>query len=198
MSRDRLRVVLDTGVLISRALRPGSVPANAVDLAKSIGDLLVSHQTLTELGDVLSRPKFKVWLDPIDTVDLVEAYAAMAELVTVIGEVAGCRDPDDDKFLSLALAGSADVIVTGDDDLLVLNPFQSIVILTPRQFLDAFSPNLSSPATAPRDRERAAARAEFRRLVNEGLESGISTRSMDEIFEDAVAQAGCSKATEGT
>ena len=46
-----------------------------------------------------------------------------------------CRDPDDDKLLELAVNGAADFIVTGDDDLLVMNPFRGIAIVTPAEFL---------------------------------------------------------------
>ncbi len=48
----------------------------------------------------------------------------------------GCRDPDDDKLLETALMGTADCIVTGDQDLLVMSPFQEILIVTPRRFVD--------------------------------------------------------------
>jgi predicted nucleic acid-binding protein len=50
-------------------------------------------------------------------------------------EITACRDPSDNKFLEVAVAGEADLIVSGDDDLLVLNPFREIPIVTPRAFL---------------------------------------------------------------
>ena len=46
-----------------------------------------------------------------------------------------CRDPKDDQILELAVSGNADCIVTGDDDLLTLNPFRGIAIITPADFL---------------------------------------------------------------
>jgi predicted nucleic acid-binding protein len=46
-----------------------------------------------------------------------------------------CRDPRDNKFLALVLGCSADVLVSSDDDLLVLNPYQGIPVLTPKEFL---------------------------------------------------------------
>ena len=46
-----------------------------------------------------------------------------------------CRDPNDDKFLELALSGGADCIVSGDKDLLVLHPFRGVPIVTPRDFV---------------------------------------------------------------
>jgi putative PIN family toxin of toxin-antitoxin system len=57
------------------------------------------------------------------------------QLVEVSEHVQECRDPGDDKFLSLALAGNASVIITGDDDLLVLHPFRNIAILSAFDYL---------------------------------------------------------------
>ena len=54
----------------------------------------------------------------------------------VHGEVRDCRDPQDDKFLALALACSADVLVSSDNDLLTLTPYRGIPILTPKAFCD--------------------------------------------------------------
>jgi len=58
-----------------------------------------------------------------------------AELVAITATVAGCRDPKDDKFLELAINGKAEIIVSGDADLLALNPFRGIPIVTPAIFL---------------------------------------------------------------
>jgi uncharacterized protein len=60
---------------------------------------------------------------------------AMAELVSITEHIAACRDPKDDKFLELAVNGKADVIVSGDADLLALNPFRGIPIVPPAAFV---------------------------------------------------------------
>lgn len=143
MFPDRPRVVIDTGVLVSRILRPQSVPAQAVALALTKTVSLVSEESLTELTSVITRPKFAAYIDPKDAREFVEALAAMADIVHVTLTVSACRDPQDDKFLALALSGQADIIITGDDDLLTLHPFRGISILTPRQFLEAFPSNAS-------------------------------------------------------
>jgi predicted nucleic acid-binding protein len=57
------------------------------------------------------------------------------ELVIPDERIAACRDPKDDKFLEAAIAGDADVIVSGDRDLEVLSPFRSIPIVGPLTFL---------------------------------------------------------------
>ncbi len=57
------------------------------------------------------------------------------ETITVNLNITACRDPKDDKFLEVAVAGHADIIVTGDKDLLALHPFEGIPIVTPATFL---------------------------------------------------------------
>jgi predicted nucleic acid-binding protein len=58
-----------------------------------------------------------------------------AESVAIIERIAACRDPNDDKFLELAVNGRADLIVSGDRDLVALNPFRGIPIVTPAIFV---------------------------------------------------------------
>ncbi len=57
------------------------------------------------------------------------------QIVPVIRRVAACRDPRNDKFLDVALAGEAAAIISGDKDLLMLNPWHGIPILAPAEFL---------------------------------------------------------------
>lgn len=136
MSPDQPRIVIDTGVLISRVLRPDSVPAEAVRIAQSRATLLFSEDTLAELLAVLARPKFAPYVDPGDVKEYVQALSAAARIVTVGASITACRDPDDDKFLSLAIVGEADAIISGDADLQVLSPFHGIPIISPREYLD--------------------------------------------------------------
>jgi putative PIN family toxin of toxin-antitoxin system len=65
----------------------------------------------------------------------VAKLLAGAELVTVRERIAVCRDPKDNKFLELAINGRADLIVSGDIDLLALDPFRGIPIVTPAGFV---------------------------------------------------------------
>jgi predicted nucleic acid-binding protein len=60
---------------------------------------------------------------------------AAAETVTIIEPIAACRGPTDDKFLELAVNGHADLLLTGDADLLVLNPFRGIPVVAPMTFV---------------------------------------------------------------
>ncbi len=131
----RERIVADTNTLISRLMLPRSVPGKAVHQAIEAGQLLVSDETLAELADVLARPKFGPYVTIQDRQQFIRLLGRVAEMVPITHMIRACRDPKDDKFLELAVNGGASVIVTGDKDLLALNPFRKIAILTPRQYL---------------------------------------------------------------
>ena len=130
-----MRVVIDTNVFISAALKNRSLPSEAVHLAAERDLLLKSPATEQELFVTLARPRllplipprFREWLE-----DLMTA----AELVPIAERIVGCRDPKDDKFLELAVNGYADLIVSGDADLLALDPFRGIPIVTPAIFVE--------------------------------------------------------------
>lgn len=131
----RERVVVDTSVLLSRLLLAEPVPGRAVGKVVAGGQLLLSEATLTELADVLSRPKFDPYISLKDRQAFIRLLGRIAEMVSVTYPVRACRDPKDDKFLELAVSGQADVIVSGDKDLLRLNPFQGIRLVTPADYL---------------------------------------------------------------
>jgi putative PIN family toxin of toxin-antitoxin system len=133
-----MRAVVDTNILVRALIRPhGSVGPVLLRLRSGHYTLLYTQSLLEELVDVLSRPrickKYGVTEDDIKTV--VALLLLRGEAVFVSQPLAVCRDPKDDKFLEVALAGKADVIVSGDEDLLVLDPFEGISIVSPVEFL---------------------------------------------------------------
>ena len=128
-----MRVVVDTNVFVSAALKESSWPAVAVRWVDHNGILLKSLSTEQELMQVLQRPRFAPKILPLFTANIERMFAA-AELVTITKQVAACRDPKDDKFLELAINGRADIIISGDADLLVLSRFHDIPILDPATF----------------------------------------------------------------
>jgi len=134
-----LRFVLDTNVVVSAALLAGSIPRQAFDNALEKGRVLISVPVLLELAEVLSRKKLNKYLLEEERMRFLVALLKEAELVEVTEAVTDCRDAKDNKFLELAVSGEADYIVSGDQDLLVLNPFRGIPILTPREFLSSLS-----------------------------------------------------------
>jgi putative PIN family toxin of toxin-antitoxin system len=129
------RCVLDTNRLISRLLLPGGAAARAVDHALALGVPLGWDDTLAELAQVLSRPKFDRWVLLAERQQFVRLLGGVARRVVITHRVQACRDPRDDQFLHVAPNGEAEAIVTGDRDLLVLDPFHGMRILSPSGFL---------------------------------------------------------------
>lgn len=129
------RIVVDTGVLVSRLLLADSLPAQAVRKAIENGRLLVSDATMMELADVLGRSKFDAYISLADRQQFIRLLGRIAEFVTVLRPIRACRDPNDDKFLEVAVNGEADLVVSGDQDLLTMHPFMSIPILSPADYL---------------------------------------------------------------
>jgi putative PIN family toxin of toxin-antitoxin system len=128
-----MRVVVDSNIFVSAALKEASWPRVVVRWLDKFGGLLKSTATENQVIEVLQRPYFVPRLLPT-YLDDVRRIFAKAELVTIKERIAACRDPTDDKFLELAVNGYADLIVTGDLDLLVLDPFRGIPIITPVVF----------------------------------------------------------------
>jgi predicted nucleic acid-binding protein len=155
----RPRLVLDTNLLVSRLLLPDSLPAAAVRKAVREADILASDDTLLELADILSRPKFDRYVSLEDRREFLRSFGRIALKVEIVRTVHACRlparsrgfasarppkasghrrakagDPRDNKFLELAVNGEARAIITGDRDLLDLHPFQTAQILSPAQY----------------------------------------------------------------
>ena len=135
-----MRCVFDTNVFVSASLLPDSKPRKALDLALQKGKVLLSFAALAELYEVLSRKQFRRYVDEEDVRIFLAALTREAQWVDVDVRITACRDPKDDKFLELAVSGRATHIVTGDTDLLALNPFQGIQILPPHSFLELSLP----------------------------------------------------------
>ena len=81
-------------------------------------------------------PKFDKHVELAIRAGIVEEYFQYFTLVSILFPIRACRDPRDDKFLEAAIHGQADAIVTGDLDLLALDPFHGVRILTPAAFLE--------------------------------------------------------------
>lgn len=131
-----LRFVFDTSAIVSAVLLKRSIVRQAFDKAVAQGKLLVSQATVDEANEVLRRKGFDKYVLEEERIEFVTALVRDAALVEITEQIRACRDPKDDKFLTLAVCGNADCIVSGDDDLISLHPFRGISIVTPRQFLD--------------------------------------------------------------
>jgi putative PIN family toxin of toxin-antitoxin system len=138
-----VRIVLDTNIVVSALLWRGS-PYQLLRLVRQRSDLRLysSVALLEELADVLTRPALVKQLATIDkhAADVLRDYASAVQIVEVSPLLQPvCRDPDDDEVLALALAAQADLIVSGDQDLLALGRFESIVIATAHEALAQLS-----------------------------------------------------------
>lgn len=130
-----MRVVFDTNVWISTTFWRESVPAQATQLARRRDKILMTFETLDEMGVVLKRPRFDRYLDLADRLDFLAKLSKDVIMIGTFEPIRACRDPKDDKFLEAAVWGNADCIITGDEDLLILHPFRGIRICTPADFL---------------------------------------------------------------
>jgi putative PIN family toxin of toxin-antitoxin system len=131
-----MRVVVDTNVFISAALKERSLPSDAVRLVAERHALLKSIATEQELFFTIARPRLAPLIPPRFR-DWLREIMATAESVQIAEQIAACRDPKDDKFLELAVNGRADLIVSGDSDLIDLRTFRGVSIVTAADFLRA-------------------------------------------------------------
>jgi putative PIN family toxin of toxin-antitoxin system len=136
-----LRAVIDTNVLVSSILSKRGAPAQLVDVWREHKFTVVtSEAAIAEaervLKDMVGTGKYRI--TPGEITGLLLMLRTNSEVVPGQANVNGAipADPDDEKFLAIALDGQADIIVSGDKHLLRLGSFHGIPILTPRQFLD--------------------------------------------------------------
>ena len=130
------RVVVDTNVLISALLLPAGKPGQVLNhLSDSGATLLLSRITFLELASRLDRPKFDRYRTRAQRDRYLEWLADVAEWVKPSIRIEACRDPDDNRFLEVLIAGQGDVLISGDSDLLDLHPFEGRSIVAPGEFL---------------------------------------------------------------
>jgi len=135
----KARFVLDTNLIVSAALLEHSFTRQVFETALNHGELLISDETQDELTEVLMRPKFDRYISQEKRLIFLANFLNIAVSVESAERIVACRDPKDDKFLTLAVNGSATCLITGDKDLLVLHPFRSIPIQSPAQFMQLYS-----------------------------------------------------------
>ena len=136
-----MKVVIDVNVWISGLLW-GGLPGNVIRLVRG-GQLTsyISPELELELRTTVSRQKFQSRLQQRQ--QTAENLAAIASILSTRVKIAQAsnselRDPKDEKILATAKAATAECLITGDQDLLILHPFSEIDILTPTQFLERY------------------------------------------------------------
>ena len=130
-----LRYVFDTNTLVSAACFPRSFGRRAFDYVLDHAAFLTCSGAIDELIDVIGRPKFDRFTPQSPRIDFLDIYVPEAELITIPRTLKICRDATDDKFLERAATGKADFLITRDNDLLVLNPYQGVQICDDERLL---------------------------------------------------------------
>jgi hypothetical protein len=132
-----LIVVFDASTFVSAVLKPDSVSEQALLLAiDNPNRLILSSDVETEYREVIFRPKFDRFISRERRQHILDIVLFAADRVEPMERVRECRDPKDDKYLALAAAGDADVIVSSDArHLLSMHPWRGISILSPADFL---------------------------------------------------------------
>ena len=136
-----VKVVIDANVLISAAF--GGTPLDAVSKVFSVGKVYLSPDIVEEVEATVHRLEKKLGNDKAKLLlNLWGKFHSLCEVVEPARKVALCRDPKDDAYLSLCAGVRADYLITGDKDLLVVEPSRAaglphgLKILAPRQFVD--------------------------------------------------------------
>ena len=136
---NKLRIVIDTNIFISGLLLSASKAQQVFDIVTESQILLMSDSTFAEICKTLIRPKFDKYVSWEKRLNFIGSLQQKAEVINITETITTCRDPKDNKFLELAVSGKADLIITGDQDLLILNPFENIEIITVNEFLTRFN-----------------------------------------------------------
>ena len=136
MPDSTIRVVIDTNLWVSMALGSRAV---SEQMARVLDNpsiaLFISAELLDELTDTLAKPKLQRYLSKTRTQHLFDLIWLKGQLISPTTSARFCRDPKDDFIINLALTAQAQYIVTGDDDLLTLNPIGTIEVVTIADFV---------------------------------------------------------------
>lgn len=127
--------MIDANTVVSAALNPDGLPRRAMALARSQGVIALSRAVYSEIAEVLARPKFARVLTDDRCNEILALLSAAAIWVEPSETVQDCRDSKDNRYLELALAAGATAIVSGDDDLLIMNPWRGILVMRPAEFV---------------------------------------------------------------
>jgi putative PIN family toxin of toxin-antitoxin system len=122
-------------VIASAAMSADGIPFAAFAKARAARQIAMSQPVFDELAEVLHRPGLARFVNPALRADLMDALLSAMTWFTPRVSVHDCRDPHDNKYLELALAASASMIVSSDQDLLVLHPWRGTSILRPANYL---------------------------------------------------------------
>jgi putative PIN family toxin of toxin-antitoxin system len=134
-----MRVVLDTNIIVSGYLG-GEVEAIIVAWKSGKFTLIVTEAIIDEYLSVLKRPKFKI--EQVEIENFSALLIDKAEFVIPLEHIQAIpNDESDNKFLDAAVAGQANIIVSGDQHLLELKSFRDIEVVPAKNFLEKLNRN---------------------------------------------------------
>ncbi|MDD9980213.1 MAG: putative toxin-antitoxin system toxin component, PIN family [Gammaproteobacteria bacterium] len=132
-----MKVVLDTNILVSGLMYPTSTPGRIIAAwSEAQFDVVTTHEQLAEIGRVLGYPKIRrilKWDDDRIERFIEHVYLRVDVVEARANEFEALRDPEDTPILGALVAAQADLLVTGDRDLLVL--WNRFPIETPAEFV---------------------------------------------------------------
>jgi putative PIN family toxin of toxin-antitoxin system len=129
------RIIIDTNLWISFLITKNFTKLDEIIFSKKCV-LVFSKELLEEFLTVAKRPKFRRFFSSSDIEEILETIQEYAEFIEVTSKIEVCKDPKDNFLLSLSMDGSADFLLTGDNDLLMLTKFRKTAIITISDFLD--------------------------------------------------------------
>jgi len=136
--KNRVRVVIDTNIWISFLI--GKIISGLSDAIIEDKVLIIfSKELFDELTEVLQRPKFRKYFSQDNIKELIALLHAKTEIVEITEHFSDCRDPKDNFLLDLCVSANVDCLITGDEDLLELNPFHGIKIIDYRVFRETYN-----------------------------------------------------------
>lgn len=131
----KIRLVIDTNIFVSAFLGSRNAKFLVKEIFNDEYDLIMSEVQLREIYEVLTRPKFSKYILPGEVDELISLLSLKVIIPAIYDEIKDCRDDKDNMILEEAVYGNAQYIISGDEDLLVLNPYRWINVITLKEFL---------------------------------------------------------------
>jgi putative PIN family toxin of toxin-antitoxin system len=130
-----MKIVLDANIFISAFYWSGNPEIIINRVIEGLDELYFSKEILNEIADVMSRPNFKT--DPIIIDNYIKRIEKIGKKIIITGKIQNvCRDNDDDDKLECGIESNAKYLITGDKDLLILEHYENIMIVKPKEYLD--------------------------------------------------------------
>ncbi|PSB56465.1 putative toxin-antitoxin system toxin component, PIN family [Chamaesiphon polymorphus] len=131
-------IVIDTNIFISAALSPNGTAYQAFAQAVQKFTIVQSDETYQEIADRIYKNKFDKYISNERREEFLNLIKNQSKFIQPISQITSCRDPDDNKFLELAIDSNAKFLITGDKDLLTLKSQAEYrdLIISARDFIE--------------------------------------------------------------